>query len=48
MRTRLPHWKSKSLRVHRFEPGLVDFGVECIDISGMLLQGDGTVGYEVS
>jgi hypothetical protein len=32
----------------RFEPGLVDFGVECIDVSGTFLQGDGLVGYEVS
>jgi hypothetical protein len=30
------------------ESGLVDFGVECIDISGSFLQGDGAVGYEVS
>jgi hypothetical protein len=33
---------------HRFESGLVDFGVECIDIGGMFLQGDGSAGYEVS
>jgi hypothetical protein len=31
-----------------FEPGLVDFGVECIDIGRTFLQGDGAAGYEVS
>jgi hypothetical protein len=31
-----------------FELGLVDFGVESIDVGRMFLQGDGSVGYEVS
>jgi hypothetical protein len=30
-----------------FELGLVDFGVECADISRTFLQGDGSAGYEV-
>jgi hypothetical protein len=30
-----------------FESGLVDFGVESVDISGTFLQGDGVAGYEV-
>jgi hypothetical protein len=32
---------------HHFESGLVDFGVECVDVSGMFLQGNGAVAYEV-
>jgi hypothetical protein len=31
-----------------FESSLVDFGVECVDVSRKFLQGDGSVGYEVS
>jgi hypothetical protein len=31
-----------------FESGLVDFGVECIDVSGTFLQGNGLAGYEIS
>jgi hypothetical protein len=31
-----------------FEPGLVDFGVECIDVGRTFLQGNGLAGYEVS
>jgi hypothetical protein len=30
-----------------FESGLVDFGVEGVDIGGTFLQGDGAVGDEV-
>jgi hypothetical protein len=30
-----------------FESGLVDFGVECVDVSRTFLQGNGAAGYEV-
>jgi hypothetical protein len=33
---------------HHFESGLVNFGIECIDVGGTFLQGDGTAGYGVS